>query len=326
MLSVRSRNDLTMRTRPLGQSGILVGEVGLGTWSLSGESYGPVTPDDARRAIEVAIEEGCTFLETSDCYAEGRTETLVGDVLRARGRDKAIISTRIGVDRGTELTRKNFTPKYLRHACVASLKRLGTEYIDALVLHNPQVGTITKGEAIECLKALKAEGKVRLVGVSIGSIEAGEESIAAGVDLVVVPYNVFYPKVLHRLSAALSTASVAVVVRSPLAYGLLADTWGASRRFREEDHRVYRWSTSELSRRVRQREALRDLTGGNARSIRELALRYVLANGLVSVVVPGARNPEHVRQNAHAADTLPYLADTELMSIGQKLTSAGVEA
>lgn len=303
----------------------MAGEVGLGTWSLSGDGYGPVPREDARRTLEAALDEGVTLLETADCYAEGAVEELIGDVLRERGRDKALVSTRVGVDRSGEVTRKCFTPEYLTRACEASLKRLKTDHVDALVLHNPLQSTLMRGETWEALGALKQAGKARLVGASVGSVEAGEAAVAAGADLLVVPYNLFFPRLLHRLSGTLSGGVVAVVVRSPLGYGVLADTWGAQRRFRDDDHRLYRWSAADLARRVRQREALRPLLKGDVRSLRELALRYVLANGLVSAVVPGARTPDHARDNARAAATLPYLAEHELMSVGQLLASAGVE-
>lgn len=314
-----------MRTRQLGRSGITVGEIGLGTWSLSGDGYGPVTPDDARATLQAALEEGVTFVETSDCYAEGRVETLIGDVLRDRGRSSAVVSTRIGVDRSGEVSRKRFDPEYIASACEASLKRLKTDHVDALVLHNPQVQTLLRPETWHALGTLKKSGKARIYGVSVGSVEAGEAAVSGGADLLVIPYNLLYSKLLHRLSAALSGAKVAVVARSPFGYGVLADTWGASRRFRDDDHRMYRWSSADLSRRVRQREALRPMLKGDISSMRDLALRYVLANGLVSVAVPGARMVVHARQNAHSAGTTPYLPDADLASMGQLLSSVGVE-
>lgn len=314
-----------MRTRQLGRSGITVGEIGLGTWSLSGDGYGPVTPDDARATLQAALEEGVGFIETSDSYAEGRVEALIGDVLRERGRASAVVSTRIGVDRSGEISRKRFDPEYLSRACEASLKRLKTDYVDAIVLHNPQVQTLLRPETWHALGTLKKSGKARLYGVSVGSVEAGEAAVSGGADLLVIPYNLLYSKLLHRLSAALSGAKVAVVARSPFGYGVLADTWGASRRFRDDDHRMYRWSSADLSRRVRQREALRPLMKGDVSSMRDLALRYVLANGLVSVVVPGARMVVHARQNTHSAGTTPYLPDADLASMGQILSSVGVE-
>lgn len=314
-----------MRTRSLGRSSVQTPEIGLGTWSLAGEAYGGVTPEDARATLEAALDEGASFLETADCYGEGRVETLIGEVLKARGRDKALVSTRVGVDRSGEITRKDFSPKYLTAACERSLKRLQTDHVDALVLHNPQVGTLTKGDAWRCLEALKGAGKARLLGVSVGSVDAAEAAVALGADLLVVPYNLFFSKLLHSIAGLVSSGPrgpVGVVVRSPLGYGVLADTWGASRRFNEDDHRMYRWSTADLATRVRQREALRVLVEGDVRSIRELALRYVLANGVVSVVVPGARRAEHARENAHAADALPYLSDRALTSVGTLLSGA----
>lgn len=298
--------------------------MGLGTWSLSGEGYGPVTPDDARRVLETALEEGCAYFETADCYGEGRVESLIGEVLAERGRGAAFVSTRIGVDRRGELTRKDFTPKYLTAACERSLARLRSDHVDALVLHNPQVGTLTLGDAWRCLEELKAAGKARAIGVSVSTVEAGEAAAALGPDLLVVPYNLLFSQVLHQLAGHLSAGPIGVVARSPYGYGVLADTWGASRRFRDDDHRMYRWSASDLTRRVKQREALRSLVGDGVPSLRALALRYVLANGLVTVAAPGARTPEHVRDNAHLADELPYLPDAALLAVGQRLREAGV--
>jgi len=314
-----------MRTRTLGRSGVDVPEIGLGTWGLSGEGYGPVAREDARRALGVAIEEGCTFFETADCYAEGGVESLIGDVLAVYGRNRVFVSTRIGVDRSGELTRKNFAPKYLTAACERSLQRLRTDYVDALVLHNPQVGTLTLGDAWRCLEALKASGKTRTIGVSVSTVEAGEAAAALAPDLLVLPYNLFFSQLLHRLASVLSAGSIGVVARSPYGYGILADTWGASRRFRDDDHRVYRWGSADLTQRVKQREALRPLLDMGVPSLRALALRYVLANQLVTVTVPGARTPEHVRENAHLADTLPYLPDKILSTVGQYLRDAGVD-
>ncbi len=313
-----------MRTRLLGRSGLTVGELGLGTWSLSNDGYGPVTPEDARATIEAALDEGVTFIETSDCYAEGRVESLIGEVLGARDRSHAFVSTRIGVDRSGEVARKRFEPEYITRACEASLKRLKSDYVDALVLHNPLPHTLLRPETWNALGVLKKSGKARLIGASVSSLDAGEAAISSGADIIVVPYNLFFSKLLHRLSGALATAKVAVIARSPLGYGVLADTWGASRRFRDEDHRMYRWSSADLSRRVRQREALRPLVKGDVASLRDLALRYVLSNGLVSAVVPGARTPDHARQNARSAASAPYLPDADLASIGQLLASVNL--
>jgi aryl-alcohol dehydrogenase-like predicted oxidoreductase len=317
----------TMRTRKLGNSGIEVGEIGLGTWGLSGDGYGPVEPAVARATLEAALEAGSTFVETAACYGrEGATERLIGQVLRERGREAAFVATRIGVDReAAGGPRKRFDKAGLLALAEGSLRRLDTEYVDAFLLHNPLPETVRVPEVFEALRGLRDQGKARLVGVSVGSIAVARAALRHPIDLIELPYNLLYPKLLHTLAADLASAGVGVIVRSPLAYGLLAGTWAADRHFGDGDHRAERWSPAELARRIRQREAARFLVKGEVHSLREAAIRYVLSNHLVSVAVVGARTPEQARENAHAADTLPYLETSVLANIGARMNDEGVE-
>ncbi len=128
------------------------------------------------------------------------------------------------------------------------------------------------------------------------------------------------------MASEISQSKVGVIAHSTLSYGLLADTWSADRIFHEDDHRKHRWSQADLARRIRQREGVRTLVRGDVLTVREAAIRYVLSNGLVSVAVVGARFPEMARLNAHAADNLPYLAEQDLMEIGQRMRKFGVES
>ncbi len=319
-----------MRTRQLGKSGIEVGEIGLGTWGLSGEAYGPMSPQNARRVIESALDEGCNFIDTAACYGpQGSVESVIGAVLADRGRDKAFVATRIGVDRdgGHKGPVRRFDRKGLTALAEASLRRLRVDHVDAFLLHNPRLLVLTdpEREAITTLKMLRDDGKARLIGVSAGSLEVAREALKAEVDLISLPYNVLYSRLLHSVAADISQAKVGVIAHSPLAYGLLADTWGADRVFPEGDHRALRWSSADLIQRVEQREALRPLARGHVLTVREAAIRYVLANGLVSVCVVGARFDEMARVNAHAADTLPYLPPEDLGAIGARLRKHGLE-
>jgi aryl-alcohol dehydrogenase-like predicted oxidoreductase len=313
----------TMRQRSLGGTGIQVGEIGLGTWGISGEGYGAVEEPLARRTLDVALDEGCNLVETCDAYANGAVERWIGDAIRSRGRDKLVVSTRIGVDRSATPPMKRFAPKYLRAACEGSLRRLGVEAVDCLVLHNPQIGTLTQGEAMETLRALKSEGKARAIGVSASTTGQALAAIDQATEILVLPYNLYFPSVLHGISGYLGGAKVGVIARSPLAYGLLADTWAASRRFDDDDHRLYRWGPADIAARIRQREDLRTLVRGDITTLRAAAIRYVLSNGLVSCAVPGARTPEQAAENAHCADVLPYLNPDDMASMGKLLASIG---
>src|SRR5262245_42485771 len=137
-----------MRTRQLGRSGITVGEIGLGTWGLSGEGYGPIEPGVARATVEAAISAGGNFIETAACYGpDGAVETRPGEVRRDRGRDSLVIATRLGVERPAGgAPRKVFDAVSLVAAAEASLKRLGTDHVDAFVLHNPLASTLYQSE------------------------------------------------------------------------------------------------------------------------------------------------------------------------------------
>ncbi|MBI5517307.1 MAG: aldo/keto reductase [Deltaproteobacteria bacterium] len=315
-----------MRTRSLGRSGLTVGELGLGTWGLSGEGYGPVTEEAAWEALTAAAEEGVTFFECADAYREGKVQELLGRLLREHKHEGFTVCTRLGIDRASSPPRKRFGRAHLTAACDASLQRLGRGWLDVCLLHNPLLSTLQEGEAWEALERLKEAGKARLIGASVSSAEAGRVAVKLGAEVLEVPYNLLYPEVLHGLSAEVSAGQVAVIARSPLSYGLLADTWNASRRFGDEDHRLYRWGPADLARRVRQRESARFLVHDAVGSLREAALRYVLANGLVSVTVPGPRTAAQARQNARAAEGLPYLPDEDLSALGRFLREAGVDA
>ena len=318
-----------MHTRKLGSSGIEIGEIGLGTWGLSGEAYGPVDTRVARKTIEAAMMEGVTFVETAGCYGpDGAIERILGEILRDHGRKSLFVCTRIGVDRGEAggMPRKRFDRDGIRALADASLARLGSDHADAFMLHNPLVETLTDPQqvALGALRELRDKGAARLIGVSAGSPDAVRAALAADVDLIELPYSLLHPTLLHALSAAIVAKKVGVVVRSTLAYGLLAGTWGADRRFLDQDHRADRWTPAELARRIRQRDAAKALIHDHVKSLPDAAIRYVLSNKLVSVAVVGARTPAHAIANARAADTLPYLAGDDLSTIAECMRANGV--
>lgn len=301
--------------------------MGLGTWGISGEGYGSSYELTARATLRAAVDAGGSFIETADSYREGELLQWIGDLKREVGADKVFASVRVGVDRDPKhpVPRKDFSAAYLTAACERALARMGVDALDALVLHNPSPKTLAQSEAWDALCQLKAAGKARLIGVSVGSAEAGHAALVRAPDLVVLPYNLYHPTLLHDLSGLISRHNVAVVARSPLAYGLLADGWSAARRFSDDDHRLYRWTPGDLARRIKQRDALREaLVHPPIASLREAALRYVLANGLVTVMTPGARTPDQATENARAVEREPMLSDAALADIGRVLDGAGI--
>lgn len=316
-----------MRTRTLGRSGVTVGEVGLGTWGISGEGYGSTFELTARATMRAAVDAGGSFVETADSYREGEMLEWIGALKRDVGADKVFASVRVGVDRDPKnpVPRKDFSAAYLTAACERAIKKLGTDALDALVLHNPTVATLAKGEAWSALTFLKASGKARLIGVSVGSEAAGRAALALGPDLLMLPYNLYVPSLLHHLSAEIRAAGAGVVAHSPFAYGLLADAWSAARRFADDDHRLYRWTPQDLNRRMKQRDSLRDaLVHAPLVSLREAALRYVLSNVLVSVAVPGARTPDQATENARSVEREPMLTDAAQAAVSRVMNDLGI--
>ncbi len=314
-----------MRNRPLGRSGIQVGELGLGTWGLSGEGYGPCTEENAKATLRAAVDAGASFVETADCYAEGAMLRWIGELKREAGADRVFASVRVGVDRdpANPAPRKDFSAKYLAGAAEKALRGMGVEALDAVVLHNPTAKALLRGEPWQTLTDLKATGKARLIGVSASTEETVSAALSLQPDLLVIPYNLCHSALLHHFSRDVGETQVGLVVRSPLAYGLLADNWPASRRFTDDDHRLYRWTPKELVRRGRQRDVLRGaLVKPPLTTLRQAALGFALSNGLVSVVVPGARTPGQATENATAFDGGPYLPDAVMADLGTILAKA----
>src|SRR5690606_37455418 len=133
-----------MRKRTLGKTGLVVSELGLGTWGLSGDAYGPVAPAEQAALIERARMVGVTFFETADCYASGKMEEQLGERL---GEDASVtVATKWGTDRSGTVARKRFDEKYLRGACGRSLERLKRSVIPLGLLHNPSVKTLRSEE------------------------------------------------------------------------------------------------------------------------------------------------------------------------------------
>ncbi|MBL9109456.1 MAG: aldo/keto reductase, partial [Myxococcales bacterium] len=152
-----------MRQRALGKTGLVVSELSVGTWGLSGEPYGPVDESDAEAVLKAALDMGITLFDTSDSYGGGKMEALLGRV--CKGRDDVVIVTKGGTDRRLEPPIKRFDETYLRGSVERSLKRLGLDAIPVFLLHCPSRDAITdsidRKSALETLRTLKDEGKIR---------------------------------------------------------------------------------------------------------------------------------------------------------------------
>jgi aryl-alcohol dehydrogenase-like predicted oxidoreductase len=316
---------VSVRPRPLGKTGLVVSELALGTWGLSGDGYGPVEPGEAERTVERALDIGFSLIDTADSYGGGAMEELLGRVLAAKKGDAVVVATKVGTDRTTEPPRKRFDAEYVRTRVLASAKRLRRERIELVLLHNPSVETLTVGDAVGVLTDMKKEGLVGHWGAAVGDPEVARAAIDKGAEVVELAYNLLHPIDLHRVAGDLMVSGVGVMSRSPLAYGMLAGLWAKDREFKDPDHRAERWTKLELERRVEQLDALRFLVKGDVQTMRAAAVRFVLSNHLVSSVVLGPRSVTQLEQLVRETGSGPcYLPDADLMALPRALARVGI--
>jgi len=308
-----------MKTRPFtGQS--TVSQLGLGTWGLSGDGYGPVSDAVQDEVISRARAYGITLFETADVYGRGEMERRLGRIL---GADPAVtIVTKVGTFLEGMPTRKRFDAAYLRDACERSSERLARSRLDVVLLHNPAEQTLARDEATGTLEELRREGKIGAWGVSAGSAAVARAAMGKGAQVIELAYNAFASSDLDGLS--LGQGQVAVLARSVLAYGLLCGQWSEAKVFSSGDHRAERWTTEQLRGRLRQLSAVSSILGGEVLTPRAAALRFVLSNPLVSSAVIGPRNRVQLDQLVREAGQGPeYLPPNSLQRLKDQLARVG---
>lgn len=314
-----------MRKRPLGKTGLVVSELAIGTWGLAGEAYGAVDEADAEKVVRRAIDMGFTLVDTADAYGGGRMEQMLGKILKDH--PDLVVVTKGGIDRTTDPTRKTFDPTYLRGSVERSLKRLGIEAIPLFLLHHPTPDSIYALDAVEACLTLQKEGKIRHWGVAAGDEDVARAAIDKGAEVLELAYNLTHPIDLHRISGDVMVAGCGVLARSVLGYGMLTGMWAKDRTFPEGDHRNDRWTRMELEHRIDQLDAVRFLVKGEVHTLRAAAVRFVLANHLVSAAVLGARTVEQLEQLVRETGGGPrYLPDDDLRQLPRALDRVGIHS
>lgn len=302
-----------MKTRPLGGLNHRVSEIGLGTAQLANTSGGVkgvkyVSLSDAHDIVESAIEQGITFFDTSDRY--GTVESMLGG-LKPELKSRIFVATKAGlVDQG----RRDFDTSYLKGRVENSLKQLGVDSLDLFQLNKPEVDDLQDGRLFEFLSWLKDTGRSRYCGVVIGGLETGDLCLAAeSVDCIQVMYNLLYLDADDLISRA-HDSEVGVIVRSPLNSGLLSGTYTANTTFDSEDERSRYLTGRVLGERLEVVDAVLDEIPLTTEHLLDFALRFILANSAVSVVIPGASTTAQL-QSYIAASQGSAISERELTRI-----------
>ncbi len=293
-----------MEYRALGRTGLKASAIGLGTMVHAGH-FGPMNDAESLSAIDAALELGVNFIDTSDAYGAGYSETLLGKALKGR-REKVILATKGGnIMAGPNRGKTDFSSVYIGRVMDESLKRLQTDYVDLYQLHNPNVEAIERGEVWELLERRKKEGKIRHYGVSINKMEEGMAAVKGGrSDTIQVEYNMLVQQPTQELFPLAQKANVGVIARAPLRRSLLTGklTMADQKRFQGEDVRARNFPGDLFAKELEKVELLRFLERESGKPLAQSAIAFCLAHPAVSVVIPGARNAQQMRENAAAAD------------------------
>jgi aryl-alcohol dehydrogenase-like predicted oxidoreductase len=309
-----------MEQRTIDRLGQTVSAVGLGTWQL-GADWGDVDPDAARATLEAAYDAGVTFFDTADVYGDGRSERFCAQ-LRQRHPD-VFVATKMGrrVDQEPEnYNRENFLAWNER-----SRANLETEQLQLVQLHCPPDGVYTDDVTFAALDDMVQEGRIAAYGVSVETCAQALEAIARPhVATVQIILNCFRHKPLEEVLPAAREAGVGIIVRVPLASGLLSGRYDEHTQFSADDHRNYNRSGQAFDVGETFAGVPFEVGVAAARELSELvdpgqtltqfALRWVIDQPGVSTVIPGARNPEQAAANVAAA-SLPPLREEQLAGV-----------
>lgn len=303
-----------MQYRVLGKSGLSVSAIGFGAWQLNNPLWGG--PDEAAslRLVQAALDGGCNFFDTAPGYGEGASERLLGQALRGR-RDAAVICTKFGHSYDGET---DFSVANLRPALESSLRRLQTDRVDVLLLHNPPAPLLDGAQAGDLyaeLTALQAEGKLRVFGASVDwAEELGLLSRTTPSGAAEVLFNAFHQEP-RRAFAEAESRGLGLIAKVPLDSGWLSGRYDERSRFtgiRE------RWTPEVVARRATLVREMRTLLPSGL-SLPCAALRFVLAHREISTVIPGVKDAAQLEANlAAAAEPLPLEVVAAIRALWQR--------
>ncbi len=300
--------------RPLGRTGFQVSEIGFGAWAIGGD-WGEVGDDDAQAALGAALDEGVDFFDTADVYGDGRSERRLAAVRRARPDARMVIATKAGRRLDPHVA-AGYTPENIERFVDRSLQNLEVEALDLVQLHCPPTDVYYRPALFEALDDMVARGKILHYGVSVEKVEEALKAIEyPGVETVQIIFNILRQRPAELFFREALTRNVGVIVRVPLASGLLTGRMTSETTFPETDHRNYNregaafdvgetFAGIDYATGLEAVDRLRELVPEGA-TMAQLALRWILMFDAVSTVIPGAKRPDQAIANARASQLEP---------------------
>ena len=310
-----------MKKRVLGKTGWNITEISLGTWQLGGKWGMKFDEDEARKTVQAAIDSGTNFIDTADVYSDGLSENMVGQVVKEY-KERIYVASKCGRRLNPHET-KGYNDKNIRGFVEDSLKNMKVDTIDLIQLHCPPTDVYYNPEVFETLQSLVQEGKLLHFGVSVEKVEQALKAIEyPGCASVQIIFNMFRQRPEELFFREAKKRNVGIIVRVPLASGLLAGKFTRETKFEKGDHRFFNrkgmffdrgetFSGVDYEKGLLAVEELKKLFPEN---LALWALRWILMFEEVSVVIPGASRREHVETNMKASD-LPPLTDEQMKGV-----------
>jgi aryl-alcohol dehydrogenase-like predicted oxidoreductase len=316
-----------VRYRELGTSGITVSEVGFGLWTLATTWWEAPDEDSAVRLLRDAFDMGITLFDTADTYGNGLGETLLAKALKQQ-RNDVVIATKFGYDwqsfggerLGQRELPKDVSPAFVRRAVEGSLRRLETDHIDNYQLHNARLSEVQRDDLFALLDDLIREGAIRSYGVALGpAIGWLEEGLAAlrmrRLSVLHMIYNMLEQEPGQTLADEARTTGCGLLVRVTHSSGLLEGRYTEDTTFGPNDHRRHR-PRQWLIDGVKKVDRLRFLETAEGRTLGQAALKWLLADPVVSSTLPNIYNRDQLVEFAAAPDT-PDLTTAELEQVAE---------
>jgi aryl-alcohol dehydrogenase-like predicted oxidoreductase len=313
-----------MRYRTASRLGTPVSEIGLGCWQLGAADWGDVSEEAAFAILKASVDRGVTFIDTADVYGNGRSERLIGSFLKTlpnEGRN-LFIATKLGRLKGFP---DGYSYELFRECTIESLNRLGRPSLDLTQLHCVPHHVLQQGDVFHWLRQLKSEGLIKHFGASVESMDEARTCLQhADLDSLQIIFNVFRQKPIDELFEQAKAKGVALIVRLPLASGLLAGKYTHATTFPASDHRNYNANGEKFNvgetfaglpfhEAVTLTDRVKPLLGADKAaagvSMADLSMRWILDHDAVTTVIPGASRPAQAESNVKASDLTPLGAD-----------------
>lgn len=324
--------QLELSSIQLGGTGLVGSRIGIGTWAIGG-GWGPQPEARSLAALHQALDMGCLLIDTAALYGNGRAEHLIAQAFKERG-SRVTTITKIypqhyhwAPSPGTPIT-EIYPTTHIRTQVEASLRRLATDCLDAVLFQTWCPSWSEEMEWYETMRDLQRAGKIRAFGISVSDHRPEEANgvIAAGrVDLIEAPYSLLDQRAATRLFPLAQSYHVSIIARTPLASGALTGRWYAGMKFHRQDwrKRVFR---GELLQQTLQRVARIQSLIDPTQPLAQLALRFCLSHPAVTTVIPGVRSAEQVEHNLMARESalLPQETLDKLTQVWQQEMYDGV--